>query len=57
MRCIAAAFEAEYPKVAFSPREPIPRPAMEAVTITREGDSREAEAWRRGANLWIEGGC
>lgn len=28
--------------MAFSPRDPIPRPAVEAVTMTREGSSMVA---------------
>jgi hypothetical protein len=43
--------EAEYPNVAFSPRLPTPRPAIDAVTNTREGSSTVAFFWRRGANL------
>lgn len=35
----------------LGPGSATPRPAMEAVTITREGESWVAEAWRRGANL------
>ena len=43
--------DAEYPNVACSPKVPTPRPAIEAVTMTREGSSRVAFFWRRGANL------
>ena len=48
---ITAAFDAEYPNVACSPRVPVTRPATEAVTMTREGSSRVAFFSRRGANL------
>jgi hypothetical protein len=41
VRWIAAAFDAEYPKVAFFPRVPTPIPATEAVMITLEGSSME----------------
>ena len=34
--------EAEYPNVACSPKVPTPRPAIEAVTMTREGSSSVA---------------
>jgi hypothetical protein len=51
VRCSAAALEALYPGVAFSPRDPIPMPATEAVTSTREGSSSEAFFSNRGANL------
>ncbi len=44
-------FEAEYPKVAFSPKEPTPRPATEAVTMTRDGSSNVAFFCNSGANL------
>ena len=56
VKCIAAAFEAEYPKVAFSPSEPVPSPATEPVTITREHDSRVALFSRSGANLHVISG-
>ena len=49
--CRAAAFEALYANVAFSPSDPMPIPATEAVTTTREGSEREARLRRRGANL------
>jgi hypothetical protein len=39
VRWITAAFEAEYPKVALSPREPIPIPATDAVMMTLDGSS------------------
>lgn len=51
VRCRAAALEALYPNVACSPREPTPRPAIEAVTITRDGSSSEPFFCSRGANL------
>ena len=53
VRWITAAFEAEYPYVPFSPSEPTPRPAIEAVTMTREGSSRVAFFSNNGANLRI----
>ena len=37
--------------MAFSPSEPIPRPAIDAVTMTREGSSRVAFFSSNGANL------
>ncbi len=43
--------EAEYPNVAFSPREPTAIPATEAVTMTRDGSSIVAFFCRSGANL------
>jgi len=36
---MTAAFDAEYPKVAFFPRLPTPIPATDAVIITLEGSS------------------
>lgn len=50
-RWSAAALEALYPGVAFSPRDPIPMPATDAVTSTREGSANEAFFSSSGANL------
>lgn len=52
VRWMTAALEAEYPKVAFSPKEPTPSPATEAVTMTREGSSIVAFFCSSGANLY-----
>lgn len=51
VRCMTAAFEAEYPYVPLSPRLPTPSPAIDAVTMTREVLSSVAFFCRRGANL------
>jgi len=48
---MTAAFEAEYPKVAFSPKLPIPIPATDAVTITLEGSVGVAFFCSSGAKL------
>lgn len=50
-RWMTAALDAEYPKVAFLPREPTPRPATEAVTMTLEGSCLVAFFCSNGANL------
>lgn len=44
-------FEAEYPNMACSPNVPTPKPAMEAVTITRDGSSCVEFFCSSGANL------
>jgi hypothetical protein len=51
VRWITAAFEAEYPNVAFFPREPTPIPATEAVIMTLDGSSIEPFFCKSGANL------
>lgn len=48
-KCIAAAFDAEYPNVACSPRVPVPTPATDAVMITRLGSSSVARDCNNGA--------
>lgn len=47
-----AALLAAYEYAALGPREPMPMPATEPVTMTREGSAWVAFFWRRGANLW-----
>ena len=37
--------------MAFSPREPTPRPAVEAVMRMRDGEDEVAETWSKGAKL------
>lgn len=49
--------EAEYPNVACAPRLPTSSPAVDAVTMHREGAAAVAWASSKGANLAISVPC
>jgi hypothetical protein len=52
-RWMTAAFDAEYPNVAFFPRVPTPIPATDAVIMTLDGSSTVPFFSSNGANLLV----
>lgn len=50
-RWMTAALDAEYPKVAFFPKDPTPIPATDAVMMTRDGSSMLPFFCKSGAKL------